>query len=341
MRLPQYERAAWIDSARLALQSASAAALSWFSVSLLDQPHASWAVISALLVGQASVDGTLAALRGRLAGTLLGAGVGLAAVLALPGEDLTVLRLLLAAALVSAIAGLRPSLRYAAVVVAIITLDPGQDPLQDAFDRTIAIGIGGLAGAACALALWPQSARSRALRAARRALDDCAALLDASLRAVLGEHVAMNPLHDRFLRHIGAAREQLVSMRRRHGERSALEKTVHAIERLWHALIVLDRITSTDAHWSPAAGTSLHGQLHDVRTEACAHVRGLAASLGSDRIPDDSALRAVLATAREQALRAAPDRQVDATALVFALGEIAANLGEIRACAGAEAGPPP
>lgn len=333
MRFAPFPRAAWQDALRLALQSASAAALGFMLVTWLDRPHASWAVISALLVGQASSDGTLAAVRGRLGGTLLGAAVGLGAVLAMPGDGLVLTRLLLAAAVVSLVAGLWPSLRYAAVVAAIIALEPGIDPVEGAWDRTVAIAIGAASGALCAFVVWPQSARRRALKASRRALDDCAALLDASMRCVMGEQSDVQPLHRRFRLHLGAAREQMAPMNPQRGDRDGLERAVHAIERLWHALIVLDRITSGREHWSPSGDSPLHARLQRVRTGASAHLRRLAACLGDSEVAEDAALQDALAEARDMALAAGRREHVDASALGFALGEIARNLSETRAAA--------
>src|SRR3989344_5206794 len=83
----------WRDSARLAVQSAAAAAATWFVMQRLELPHTSWAVISALFVVQPSLDGTFTAALGRIAGTVVGTVVGLAPVILFGGHDLTALRL--------------------------------------------------------------------------------------------------------------------------------------------------------------------------------------------------------------------------------------------------------
>lgn len=331
MHLPRPDRAAWTDALRLGLQSATAAALSVLLMSGSPQEHVSWAVISALLVGQSTVDGTLAAVRGRLAGTLLGAVIGLLAVLAMPGEGMTLPRLAAAAAVVSTISGLAPDLRYAAVVAAIICLEPGLDPLEGAFDRALAIALGAAAATACAWLVWPQRARVRALTGARRALEDCGSLLDLSLRCVLGESpAALDPLHRRFLAHVRSARQQLSPLRARDRQNNGLEPTVHAIERLWHALIVLDRVVSGRSHWQPDAGSKVHGALHGVRRAAGERIAGLARQMaGGDPAPADG-LDAAVSQAQAAVREAVGDQQLDATALAFALGEVRRNLEEIR-----------
>lgn len=334
MHLPRVDRAAWRDALRLGLQSAAAAALSVLLMRSIGQPHVSWAVISALLVGQSTVDGTLAAVRGRLAGTLLGAVVGLVAVVLMPGEGMALPRLVLAAAVVSTVSGLVPALRYAAVVAAIICLEPGTDPLRGAVDRALAIGLGAAAGTACAWLVWPQRARPRALHGAQRALEDCASLLDLSLRCVLGETpAALDPLHRRFLVHIQAARQQLASMRAGDVRRRGLERTVHAVERLWHALIVLDRIASGRSHWQPAAGSPVHDALQAVRRHACERIRALSRQMAGSGVARDDGLASAVEDAQAAVREAVGDRHLDAIALAFALGEVRSNLDEIGTAA--------
>jgi len=247
------------------------------------------------------------------------------------------MRLVLAAAVVNAIAGFYPQLRYGVVVVAIICLQPGIDPLEGAWERAVSIVIGAGAGAACAFAMWPQSAKRRVLRSVQRALDDCAELLDASLRRVLGDDARIDPLHGRFLQHVGNAREQLASVRRKADRHDHLEQLVHAAERLWHALIMLDRLTRPGARWAPPAGSALHAELHRVRQQACRAVRALAQALRGELPPRDPALEAAVQRAQSLSLQADTDDRDGrlaaggrAATLAFALGEMADNLGEVR-----------
>ena len=331
MQFPRYERAAWIDAARLAAQSAAAAALTYAAMRMFGLEHLTWAVISALLVGQHSVDGTLVAVRGRLGGTVLGAAVGLAAIALLPGESLALARLVLAAAAVNAVAALEPRLRYGVVVAAIVTLEPGADPFEGALERALAIGIGAGAGAACAWLVWPQSARRRTLRELRRAIDDCAALLRGSVDRVLGKPVDIEPLHRRFLTHVGAARAQAAPMRRR-GEADCLLQAVHAAERLWHALIVLDRISHSEEHAPPPNG-ALARALDEVREQSCAALGrlGSADTRATGRQADAThAVHAAIEEARAACCRAEDALGREAAVLDFALREIRRNLAELR-----------
>jgi Fusaric acid resistance protein-like len=90
-----------------------------------------WAVITALIIVQGSVGGTLAAGLDRFVGTLAGAVLGAAAALA--GEFWRVpqvLLLLLAVAPVALLAAIRPSFRIAPVTAAIVPFTTEATPLR-------------------------------------------------------------------------------------------------------------------------------------------------------------------------------------------------------------------
>lgn len=339
MRLRLPDRDTLIDSARLALQSAVAAAAVWLVMQAFDLPHESWAVISALYVSQHSLDGTLGAVRGRMLGTLLGAAVGLASVYLFDGEQMTVLRLALSALLINAIASAAPRLRYGVVAAAIIVLEPGQDAFAGALDRVVAIGIGSLAGAFCALLVWPQSACARALRSTRQALGDCAELVEASIARLAEGDADVQPLHDRFLGHIQRARAQLAEARTRKRAVGSLRRAIHSIERLWHTLIVLDRLTGEDIERGEGTGgrsggaidPGLRDCLQAVRRQVRDWLREAKPAWGERALPSPSGeLRSALAAARDQAeacgFRAGG---VDTGGLAFALRELDKHLDEI------------
>ena len=103
------------------VRALTAAALSFIVAEALAVPQSYWAVITALIIVQGSLGGTLTAGLDRLAGTLAGAALGATAALARDFWDAPqVLLLLLAVAPVTPLATIRPSFRVAPVTAAIV-----------------------------------------------------------------------------------------------------------------------------------------------------------------------------------------------------------------------------
>src|SRR5712691_1901374 len=103
----------------------SAAGLITFAVAhLLGLTQIYWAVLTAVVVMQASVGGSLKAMIDRFAGTIGGAGWGVAVTLAIPHGDAISTELALAVALVplAALVAMRPSYRIAPVTAVIVLL---------------------------------------------------------------------------------------------------------------------------------------------------------------------------------------------------------------------------
>ncbi|HSE75100.1 MAG TPA: FUSC family protein [Dongiaceae bacterium] len=161
---------------RLAVRVTAAAVLAFALARLLGFAHAYWAVITAIIVMQTSVGGSLKAALDRLLGTLAGALFGAVIAVAVPHADAPGLALAMAAAIapLALLAAVRASFK-AAPITAFIVLVPmaGQEiaPLAFAFDRILEIAVGSLVGVAASLFILPARAHQMLAGAAARVAD--------------------------------------------------------------------------------------------------------------------------------------------------------------------------
>src|SRR5262245_24628087 len=109
---------------RLALRTTLAGLLTFTLVHLWELPQASWAVLTSVIIMQASVGGSLQAGFDRLLGTVAGAIWGVIVTLAMPHHDTLALGLTLAVALapLALVAALKPNYRVAPVTSIIVLL---------------------------------------------------------------------------------------------------------------------------------------------------------------------------------------------------------------------------
>src|SRR5262249_7174463 len=113
---------------RLVVRAAAAAIVAFLLAEGFGLPQSYWAVVTALIVVQLSLGGTIAAGLDRLAGTLAGGIFG--AVAALAGKALAapqVIVLLLTVAPLALLAALRPNFRLASVTAVIVLLATPSD----------------------------------------------------------------------------------------------------------------------------------------------------------------------------------------------------------------------
>jgi uncharacterized membrane protein YccC len=172
---------AWItghpSEFRLGLRILIAGMAAFFVTDIvLGLPQSYWAVLTAVIVMQASLGGALKASIDRIVGTIAGALWGVIVALTVPhgGSWLLATALTLALAPLSLLIAFQPAYRIAPATAIIVLLgSSGQEagPIVSALHRVMEIGIGSLVGLAVALLVLPA-------RAHRLLADQAAAVLD-------------------------------------------------------------------------------------------------------------------------------------------------------------------
>ncbi len=123
---------------------------------LLSLPEWYWALITVVTVMQADLSHTLSAARNRMAGTLIGAAMGLLLILlrgqGLPGLPLFVVGLVPLAVLTA----IQPTMRLSCTTLIVVFLIPGAaDPYSRALFRVLDILLGSLTCAAVSVLIPP------------------------------------------------------------------------------------------------------------------------------------------------------------------------------------------
>jgi uncharacterized membrane protein YccC len=153
----------------------------------LGLPQGFWAVVTALIVVQASLGGTLTAGLERMVGTLAGAALGAVVALARHAWGLPdPLALILALGPLAVAAASSPSFRVAPVTAAIILLgnNPGVPPLDAAAHRVAEIAIGTAIGIGVSLLVFPARAHGAFRESIAALLRTLADLVERHLRAI-------------------------------------------------------------------------------------------------------------------------------------------------------------
>ena len=239
---------------RLALRVTVAALLSYTLGHLLGLPQTYWAVLTSVIVMQASVGGSVKATMDRLMGTIGGAlwGVIVASAIPHPGTVSMGLTLAVAIAPLALVIALRPAYRVAPVTAIIVLLSSRTSTsgaLVSAVDRVLDIGLGGLVAVAVALFVLPGRAHRLLAEAAGKALDLMAAQISSLRERLLAgaDPATTRDLGDRVRRAI--ARVEAVA-----GEAAAERDShltdapdpdalVRTLRRLSHDLTMVNRAT--------------------------------------------------------------------------------------------------
>ncbi|MDR3537417.1 MAG: FUSC family protein [Acetobacteraceae bacterium] len=185
-------------AARMTVAAVVAFAAAW----AFDLPQGYWAVISAIVVMQGSLGGTLGASLDRLLATIAGAGAG--AVWVLVRAHLAVpeiVLLALAVAPMALLAALRPSFRLAPITAVIVLLGAtGEDGVFVAFHRMAEIALGCVIGGLTAQFVVPDRARNAIERGAAGLLEALGRVASAHLTRA-GD-AATDPLNDVVRRYL-------------------------------------------------------------------------------------------------------------------------------------------
>ncbi|MDB5364909.1 MAG: hypothetical protein JWM77_836 [Rhodospirillales bacterium] len=151
---------------RLAARVAAATLLAWLISGSVNLPQAWWAVITALLVVQASLGGSIAIGIDRVLGTMLGAAFGaVAAWLHIAFQVSLTLLLPIVVAPLALIAAQRPSYRVAPVTAVIVLLvtHPDESPFMAGVERIAEILLGTVVGVLVSLTFLPTRASRQLL----------------------------------------------------------------------------------------------------------------------------------------------------------------------------------
>jgi uncharacterized membrane protein YccC len=246
----------------------SAAGLISFAVAhLIGLSQVYWAVLTAIIVMQASIGGSLKAVIERLIGTIGGAGWGVAVTLAVPHGGVLSLGLALAVALVplAALAAFRPSYRIAPVTAAIVLLGHSGESgvVATALDRVFEIGLGSVVALAVALTVSPARAHELLCVAGRDAL----ALMADQVKLLLGgvaaplDSPAVLALHDRIraaIERAAAAAGEADRERRSYiTDAPDPDPLVRNLRRLSHDLVIIARALPAPLPEAVSAGLAV------------------------------------------------------------------------------------
>ncbi|HZZ88131.1 MAG TPA: FUSC family protein [Caulobacteraceae bacterium] len=241
------------SATRFSLRIAASALIAFALVQVVNVPlHGLWAVLTAVVVTQASTGGSIRATLEYLLGTLLGAFYATLVSLAIPHASVPTMGVALAIAVIPlAYAAARSAMfrvaPFTAVIVLLLGNEFGQTPIAAATTRFLEVALGGGIAVIVSLFVFPETAQSRGRRVAAAALDQLAAALPVVLE---GLSHPVDPAHVLEVQHrLGAAiaafdaavaearHERAVSL----GDRIDAEPLSRTMLRVRHDLVIIGR----------------------------------------------------------------------------------------------------
>ena len=297
--------------------------------------HGLWAVLTAIVVSQVSIGGSLRATIeyniGTLAGAVYAATVGLIIPHATPVSQAVALAVSVAPMAVAA--AINPAFRtapFSAVLVLLIGSELGESPIVSALTRVVEVAIGGTVAVLVSILVFPERADGMGLEAASGILNQMAELLPKLLARVSQDvdkvslQLAQTRLGDAVTKFQGLAeeakRERIVSIVR-DPDSTPLART---LLRIRHDFVILSRATLEPL--PEAIAHQLEPPLTRFGEAAAAFLRNSANALKSRKSPPPiepaaAALRAYgvkIAALRAEGFERA--MTVDAVERFFALG---------------------
>lgn len=336
---------------KLALRVTIAGTLAYAVTKIFDLPQGYWAVITAVVVMQASVGGSLKAAIERFSGTLAGAVYGGLVAAFVPHSS----PLSLGAAIVTALfplallAAVKPAFRVAPITSLIMLLPPtGQaiGPLASAFDRVLEITLGNIVGVVVSLFILPARAHNLMTEAAAKVVSLNAALFSVFIEELTAgpkSRSALQKLHPQIrsaLKKAEAAAEEAARERKSHlTEAPDPEPLIRTLYRVRHDLVMIGRAASSPLpapvreRLNPSL-TALHEAAHRL-------LRDLAQALQNRKTPPASdAFEEALSTFSNEAEALRSDSVIHELpgkafgqifALGFALEQFRQDLGDLLA----------
>lgn len=231
------------DALRRALQAALAAVAAYGLAAYFVPAERFLAVISAVLILATHVDETFNQAYSRIQAAAVGSVLALA-LLGILGISAVYLSLAIVLGAMGAVVAYRPGWNYGSVAAAALTIGAHEALWEVTLSRLLAIAIGVAAGVAAGFLVWPETARERCEKAARRTLKQSSELLKLMVgRAAEGAADEGYERHRDVARSMDSALEISKSMSiKGRGDDDRYQLLVHEIQRLWHSLIILDRI---------------------------------------------------------------------------------------------------
>jgi uncharacterized membrane protein YccC len=273
---------------RHALRVVTAVITAFLAVRLLGLPQGWWAVITALLVVQTSVGGSLKAALDRLWGTIAGAVYGAIVAIIIPHVTDVGLGVAIAVAILplAYLAAINPMFRVAPVTALIVMLPIygyAGNPLASAFDRVIEITIGNIVALAIAFVILPTRAHSQLREAAAKVASLNADLMDRLIDGLTNDwgRQGVPPLHARIRAALKlaetAADEAARERKMKVSDERDPEPVVRTLYRVRHDLVMVGRAAvkplpdAIIARFTPLLAT--------LRSDAGAMLRGISTSL--------------------------------------------------------------
>jgi uncharacterized membrane protein YccC len=335
---------------RQCLRMTLAAILTMALGEFLGLPRSYWAVLTAVIVTQANVGGSIKATLDRLIGTLAGAIYGGAVALLIPAENpiVAVVAVAVAPGPLTLASALNPSFRVAPVTAIILLLTPvsaQSGVLASAAERIVEIGFGSVVGLACSLAVLPARASSLVTKQAAAILK----LFEQLLRAILAEPGPQTGAAAQLL--LDQARAALARLEvsvgeARHERTVYLTKTndpeplLRTLTRVRHDLVMLRRATAQPPPPGEIAGR-LQPRLDAVTSAAAQVLLDAAAALDGRAAPPTTTATHVALMAYAEEIgrfrgeglaRALPSDALERLfALGFALDQLGRDLDDLAA----------
>jgi len=273
---------------RHALRTAVAAVATQLLVTALNLPQGYWAVVTAVIVMQANLGGSIRAAWTRLAGTAAGALSGALAA-HLGGQSLPALGLAVLATLTvcTGIRPLRESSRVGAITAVIVILagHPDIPAFVLGFDRFLEIAVGIVTALLVSALVWPSRASQALAHGLARIFEDVASFFAVVVEGRLREEYPerqLFSLKDRILRTLARCRElrrEADIENRDSGESALRAMLLFREERLFEHVLSMDHVA---AEWRgrglhchlPGELTRLEAATALVLTTLAAHLRG-------------------------------------------------------------------
>lgn len=315
------------DIARRALQSALAGAAAYWATRIVGTGETFLAVISAVYVLETNRGETVRTALSRITGALIGTVIGGAA-LAVTNAGAGPLPLAIGLFVMGGIAAWKPGWSYGLVAAAGLAIASDLSFRDAATQRIAAVAIGVGSGLLIGYVAWPESTRKRARRQMSEALSLCRDLLDTTLSSALAEDRRdVHDLHTRFIAAIGAGADTARAIRPARGG-GHYRDLAHRIERLWHALIILDRVTETQHGDLPLREETL-SKVRSIQSATC---EALACAARFERVPEEdigAIAEACGGIWKDARIDPGREDELQSVALVFGLGEVSRNMREI------------